>query len=68
MGIYNLSEVVSATDGPGAAPLHGFNIMGSGGRPLVGFSFETQEEAETARKAMEPIISTVKLVKPQMGP
>ena len=40
MDTYNLGAVQSTTDGPG------FNIVGVHGRPLVTFSFDTQEEAD----------------------
>ena len=51
MDIYNLSEVTSTMDAGRGVPLHGFNIIGVHGRPLVGFSFETGAEAEAARRA-----------------
>jgi hypothetical protein len=31
---------------------YAFNIIGVQGRPLVSFAFDTQEEAESAHKAM----------------
>jgi hypothetical protein len=54
MDIYSLGKVQSTTDG------YGFNIIGVHGRPLVSFSFETQEEADAAHKAMRPIIAMAK--------
>jgi hypothetical protein len=51
MDIYNLGKVARTTDGRGEF-FHAFNIIGVQGRPVVGFAFETQEEAEAAHKAM----------------
>ena len=51
MNVYNLGAVQSTTDGPG------FNIVGVHGRPLVTFSFDTQEEADAARDAMQAIVA-----------
>jgi hypothetical protein len=62
MDTYNLGAVQSTTDGPG------FNIVGVHGRPLVTFSFDTQEEAESAHKAMRGIVASAKLIKPHVAP
>jgi hypothetical protein len=56
MDIYNLGKVQSTTDGAG------FDIIGVRRRPLVTFVFETQEEADAAHKAMQPIIATAKVI------
>jgi transposase len=61
MDIYNLGKIDRTTDGHGAL-FYGFNIIGVQGRPLVGFAFETQEEAEAAHKAMQPIIAMAKVI------
>ena len=47
MNSYNLGKIDSTTDIRGASR-YGFNIIGVQGRPLVGFSFDTQDEAEAA--------------------
>ena len=62
MNVYNLGAVQSTTDGPG------FNIVGVHGRPLVTFSFDTQQEAESAHKAMRAIVASAKLIKPHVVP
>ena len=43
MDIYNLGKVDSTIDGVIGPLLHGFNVIGVSGRPLVTFSFDTQE-------------------------
>jgi hypothetical protein len=62
MNVYNLGAVQSTTDGPG------FNIVGVRGRPLVTFSFDTQEEADAARDAMHAIIAKAKVITPHPPP
>jgi hypothetical protein len=57
---YNLGKIDSTTDIRGASR-YGFNIIGVQGRPLVGFSFDTQEEAESAHKAMREVVASAKL-------
>jgi hypothetical protein len=56
MDTYALSKVAPTIDGSG------FNIIGVYGRPLVSFEFETEEEAEGAHKAMQPVLATTKLI------
>jgi hypothetical protein len=55
MDIYNLAKVDATRDGARGTSLHGFNIIGVDGRPLVTFSFETLAEAQEAHKAMQAI-------------
>jgi transposase len=62
MDIYNLSKVDSTIDGVIGPLRYGFNIVGVHSRPLVSFSFETQEEADAAHKAMQPIIAMAKAI------
>ena len=64
MDVYNLGKVDSTIDGVIGPLLYGFNIIGVRGRPLVTFSFETRDEAESAHKAMLEIVATAKLIKP----
>jgi hypothetical protein len=68
MDIYNLTKVDSTIDGVIGPLLYGFNIVGVHGRPLVTFSFDTQEEAESAHKAMRAIVASAKLIKPHVVP
>jgi hypothetical protein len=62
MDTYNLGAVQSTTGGPG------FNIVGVHGRPLVTFSFDTQEEADAARDAMHAIVAKAKVITPHPPP
>jgi hypothetical protein len=68
MDIYNLGNVDSTIDGVIGPLLYGFNIIGIHGRPLVTFSFDTQEEAESAHRAMQGIVASAKLIKPHVVP
>ena len=67
MAIYNLGKVDSTIDGVIGPLLYGFNIIGVHGQPLV-TSFDTQEEAESAHKAMRGIIASARLIKPHVVP
>ena len=58
MDIYNLTQVDTTMDGVRGVLLQGFNVIGIHGRPLVTLSFETQAEAEAARKAMQAIVAS----------
>ena len=64
MDVYNLGKVDSTIDGVIGPLLYGFNIIDVRGRPLVTFSFETRDEAESAHKAMLEIVATAKFIKP----
>jgi len=64
MDVYNLSKVDSTIEGVIGPLRYGFNIIGVRGRPLVTFSFETRDEAESAHNAMLQIVATAKLIKP----
>jgi hypothetical protein len=64
MNIYDLSNVDSTIDGVLGQLRYGFNIVGGHGRPLVSFSFESRDEADDARKAMQAIIASAKGIKP----
>jgi hypothetical protein len=67
MDIYNLAKVDATRDGARGTSLHGFNIIGIDGRPLVTFSFETLAEAQEAHKAMQAIVPKMKLITPHVG-
>jgi hypothetical protein len=64
----NLGKIDSMIDGVIGPFLYGFNIIGIHGRPLVTFSFDTQEEAESAHKAMRGIVASAKRIKPHVVP
>ena len=68
MDFYNLGKINSTIDGVIGPLLHGFNIIGVHGRPIVTFSFDTQEEAEIAHKAMRDVVASAKLIKPHVAP
>jgi hypothetical protein len=68
MDIYNLGKIDSTIDGVIGPLLYGFNVIGIQGRPLVTFSFDTQEEAENAHKAMRDVVASAKLIKPHVVP
>jgi hypothetical protein len=63
MDTYGLGKVARTAGGRGE-PFHAFNIIGVHGSPLVSFSFDTQEEAEAAHKAMQSIVATAKIITP----
>jgi hypothetical protein len=44
--------------------LHGFNVIGGNGRPLVTFNYETEEEAAAAREQMLEGVARVKAIVP----
>jgi transposase len=66
MGVYNVSEVDTITDGRDF--YYGFRVIGVHGQPLISFSFETSKEAEAAHKAMLPIVATAKIIMPTALP
>ena len=68
MDFYNLGKIDLTIDGVIGPLLHGFNIIGVHGRPIVTFSFDTQEEAEIAHKAMRDVVASAKLIKPHVAP
>ena len=68
MDIYNLSKINSTIDGVIGPLLHGFNIIGVHGRPLVTFLVRYSEEAESAHKAMRDVVATAKMIRPHLVP
>jgi transposase len=66
MGVYNVSEVDTITDGRDF--YYGFRVIGVHSRPLISFSFETSKEAEAAHKAMLSIVATAKIIMPNALP
>lgn len=67
MDIYNLATVDATRDSARGTSLHGFNIIGVDGRPLVTFSFETLAEAQDVHKAMQAIVPKMKLITSHVG-
>ena len=65
MDIYNLTKVASMTSHPPRSEVaYSFNIIGVYGRPLVAFSYASQEEAEAASKLIGEAIAKAKLITP----
>ena len=48
MDVYDLGPIARITEDTGRRRLHGFNVIGVSGRPLVSFNYETEEEAAAA--------------------
>ena len=68
MDIYNLTKVASTTSHPPRSEVaYGFNIIGGHGRPLVAFSYVSQEEAEAAHKLIAEAIARAKLITPMVS-
>jgi hypothetical protein len=68
MDVYNLSEVDSTIDGPRSVNYFGFNVIGVNGRPVVGFSFQTQEAADDAHTLMREVLRNAKVITPYTIP
>jgi hypothetical protein len=64
MDVYDLGPIARITEDTGRRRLHGFNVIGVSGRPLVSFNYETEEEAAAAREQMREAISRAKLIVP----
>ena len=61
---YELSAITQHTESIGGRVLHGFNVIGGNGRPLVTFNYETEEEAAAAREQMREGVARVKAIVP----
>jgi hypothetical protein len=61
---YELSAITQLTESNGGRVLHGFNVIGGNGRPLVTFNYETEEEAAAAREQMLEGVARVKAIVP----
>jgi hypothetical protein len=64
MDVYDLGPIAGNTEDTGGRRLHGFNVIGVAGRPLVSFNYETEEEAAAAREKMREAIARAKLIVP----
>jgi hypothetical protein len=62
--IYEPGPIISTRESNGGRVLHGFNVVGINGRPLVTFHYETEEEAAAAREQMRQAIATAKSIVP----
>jgi hypothetical protein len=68
MDIYNLTKVASMTSHPPLNEItYAFNITGEHRRPLVAFSYERREEADTAYKLIAEAIAKAKLITPMVS-
>jgi hypothetical protein len=54
---YELSAIAPLTESNGGRVLHGFNVIGGNGHPLVTFNYETEEEAAAAREQMREAVA-----------
>ena len=59
-----LGAIAALRESNGGQILHGFNVMGAGGRPLVTFNYETEEEAAAAREQMREAVARAKVIVP----
>ena len=51
----------------GGRTLHGFNLIGINGRPLVKFNYETEEEAAATREQMRQAVARAKTIIPHQA-
>jgi hypothetical protein len=61
---YEVGVITRVRESNGGRTLHGFNVIGINGRPLVTFNYETEEEATAAREQMREAIARAKLIVP----
>jgi hypothetical protein len=66
MDVYDLGPIVGITADTVGRRLHGFNVIGVSGRPLVSFNYETEEEAAAAREQIREAIARAKLIVPMI--
>jgi hypothetical protein len=68
MDVYNLSKVDSTIDGPRSVNYFGFDVIGINGRPVVGFSFKSEGEADAAHTLMREVVRNAKVITPYTIP
>ena len=62
--IYEVGVITPVRESNGGRTLHGFNVIGTNGRPLVTFNYETEEEAAAAREQMREAVARAKSIMP----
>ena len=62
--IYEVGVITPVRESNGGRTLHGFNVIGINGRPLVTFNYETEEEAAAAREQMREAVARAKAIIP----
>ena len=55
--IYKVGMITPVRESNGGRTLHGFNLIGINGRPLVTFNYETEEEAAATREQMRQAVA-----------
>ena len=64
MTVYEVGSIAAVPESNGGRTLHGFNVIGINGRPLVTFNYETEEEAAAAREQMREAVARAKMIVP----
>ena len=62
---YEVGPITAVRETNGGRTLHGFNVIGINGHPLVTFNYETEEEAAAAREEMRGAVARAKAIIPQ---
>jgi len=65
--IYKVGMITPVRESNGGRTLHGFNLIGINGRPLVTFNYETEEEAAAAREQMRQAVGRAKTIIPHQA-
>jgi hypothetical protein len=61
---FEVGSIITVKESNGGRILHGFNVIGINGRPLVTFNYETKEEAAAAREQMREPVARAKTIVP----
>jgi hypothetical protein len=64
MIIYEVGSITAVKESNGSRILHGFNVTGINGRPLVTFNYDTEEEAAAAREQMREAVARARTIIP----
>jgi hypothetical protein len=64
MLIYEVGSITAVKESNGSRILHGFNVIGINGRPLVTFNYDTEEEAAAAREQMREAVARARTIIP----
>jgi indole-3-glycerol phosphate synthase len=62
MIIYEVGSITAVKESNGSRILHGFNVIGINGRPLVTFNYDTEEEAAAAREQMREAVARARTI------
>ena len=61
--VFQVGSITAVKEGNGGRTLHGFDVIGINGRPLVTFNYETEEEAAAAREQMRQQVVRAKTIR-----